>query len=130
MEINVDQKQHRFVIGNKGKNIQDVLRDTGVSVEVPSQEKNSNVIILRGEQTQMGAALTQVYANASSHQDAFVEAPEWMHRLLIGQKGATIREIQDKFGNDKVKIDFTVKDKVRSIRIRAKQGGLGSTWTV
>jgi len=112
LEINVDQKQHRFVIGNKGKNIQDVLRDTGVSVEVPSQEKNSNVIVLRGEQTQMGAALTQVYANASSHQDAFVEAPEWMHRLLIGQKGATIREIQDKFGNDKVKIDFTVKDKV------------------
>ena len=47
-----------------------------------------------------------------SHQDAFVEAPEWMHRLLIGQKGATIKEIQDKFGNDKVKIDFTVKDKV------------------
>ena len=112
LEINVDQKQHRFVIGNKGKNIQDVLRDTGVSVEVPSQEKNSNVIVLRGEQTQMGAALTQVYANASSHQDAFVEAPEWMHRLLIGQKGATIKEIQDKFGNDKVKIDFTVKDKV------------------
>ena len=112
LEINVDQKQHRFVIGNKGKNIQDVLRDTGVSVEVPSQEKNSNLIVLRGEQTQMGAALTQVYANASSHQDAFVEAPEWMHRLLIGQKGATIKEIQDKFGNDKVKIDFTVKDKV------------------
>ena len=55
----------------------------------------------------MGSALTLVYANASSHQDAFVNAPEWMHRLLIGQKGATIKEIQDKFGNDKVKIDFT-----------------------
>ena len=113
LQINVDQKQQRFVIGNKGKNIQDVLRDTGVSVEVPSQEKNSNVIVLRGEQTQMGFALTQVLAIASCQQNAFVEAPEWMHRLLIGQKGATLREIQDKFGKDKVKIDFTVKDKVR-----------------
>ena len=77
-----------------------------------SQEKNTNVIVLRDEKTQLGAALTQVNATASSHQDAFVEAPEWMHRLLIGQKGATIKEIQDKFGNNKVKIDFTVKDKV------------------
>ena len=61
----------------------------------------------------MGAAVTQVYANTSSHQYAFIEAPEWMHRCLIGQKGATIKEIQDKFGNDKVKIDFIVNDKVR-----------------
>ena len=41
-----------------GKNIQDVLKETGVSVEVPSQDSGSDTIRLRGEQTQMGAALT------------------------------------------------------------------------
>jgi len=44
----------------------------------------------------MGAAITAVYGYASSHQDAFIPADEWMHRLLIGQKGATIREITEK----------------------------------
>ena len=56
-----------------------------------------------GEQNQMGAAVTQFNVNTSSHQEAFVEAPEWMHGCLIGQKGANIKEIQDKFGNDKIK---------------------------
>ena len=32
--ITVDKKQHKFVIGPRGKNIQDVLEKTGVSVEV------------------------------------------------------------------------------------------------
>ena len=54
----------------------------------------------------------KVYANASSHQDAFIECPEWMHRLLIGQKGATIREISDRFGNEKVNINFQREGKV------------------
>ena len=106
IEINVDRKQHRFVVGNKGKNIQDVLATTGVSVEVPSQDAPSDTITLRGEQAQMGAAITLVFSNASSHLDAQLEAPEWMHRLLIGQKGATIKEISDKFGDGKVNINF------------------------
>ena len=34
VKMNIGEQHHQFVIGNKGKNIQDVLRDTGVSVEV------------------------------------------------------------------------------------------------
>lgn len=104
--ISVDKKQHKFVIGPRGKNIQDVLEKTGVSVEVPPQADTSTSITLRGEQQDMGAAITAVYGYASSHCDAFVPAEEWMHRLLIGQKGATIREITEKFGYDKVQVDF------------------------
>ena len=104
--INVDRKQHRFVVGNKGKNIQDVLAATGVAVEVPPADATSDTITLRGEQANMGQAITLVFANASSHLDAKLECPEWMHRLLIGQKGATIKEISEKFGDGKVRVDF------------------------
>ena len=102
VEITIDKKQHKFVIGPRGKNIQDVLEKTRVSVEVPGQADQSHVIKLRGEQQDMGAAITAVYQYASSHQDAFIPAEEWLHRLLIGQKGQTIREITEKFGLDKV----------------------------
>ena len=86
VNITIEKKQHKFVIGPKGRNIQDVMEKCNVAVEVPSQEDNSNVITLRGEQQDMGAAITAVYGYASSHQDAFIACDEWMHRLLIGQK--------------------------------------------
>ena len=38
--------------------------------------------------------------------DANLEAPEWMHRLLIGQNGAAIKKVSKKFGNGKVKINL------------------------
>jgi len=107
VNITIDKKQHKFVIGPKGRNIQDVMEKCNVSVEVPGQDDNSNVITLRGEQQDMGAAITAVYGFASSHQDAFIACPEWMHRLLIGQKGATIKDISEKFGFEKVQIDFS-----------------------
>ena len=73
---------------------------------MPPQADSSTSITLRGEPQDMGAAITAVYGYASSHQDAFIPAEEWMHRLLIGQKGQTIREITEKFGYDKVQVDF------------------------
>merc|ERR1712048_1049329 len=115
--ITVDKKQHKFVIGPRGKNIQDVLEKTGVSVEVPAQDDPSNSITLRGENSEMGAAITMVYGYASSHQDAFIEAEEWMHRLLIGQKGQTIPEISEKFGYDKVQVDFKKDEKQCGIQL-------------
>ena len=72
-----------------------------MSVEVPAADANSDTITLRGDQANMGSAITLVFANASSHLDASLEAPEWMHRLLIGQKGATIKEVSEKFGDGK-----------------------------
>ena len=121
IEINVDRKQHRFVVGNKGKNIQDVLATTGVSVEVPSQDAPSDTITLRGEQAQMGAAITLVFSNASSHLDAQLEAPEWMHRLLIGQKGATIKEISDKFGDGKAGSNLNKLKEEHGVQVKVPQ---------
>lgn len=106
--ITVDKKQHKFVIGHKGSNINWVLEHTGVIVDVPAQdEPDNNTITLRGEQKDMGLAITKVYEFASSHQDAFIPCAEWMHRLLIGPKGSIIQEITENFGYDKVHVNFS-----------------------
>jgi len=41
--ITVDKKQHKFVIGPRGRNIQDVMQKTGVSVEVRLFFRRSNL---------------------------------------------------------------------------------------
>lgn len=110
LTIKVEKKQHRFVIGQRGKSIQDVLEKHDVIVEVPAQDSNSEEVVLRGEPQALGNAITAVYGFASSKQDAFINAPEWTHRLLIGQKGATIKEITDTFGFEKVNVDFKNED--------------------
>merc|ERR1712048_763706 len=74
----------------------------------------------------MGAAITMVYGYASSHQDAFIEAEEWMHRLLIGQKGQTIREISEKFGYDKVQVDFKKDEKQCGIQLEGAPSELAA----
>ena len=58
--LKVEKKHHRFVIGNRGKSIQDVLEQHDVIVEVPALDSNSEDVVLRGEPLALGNALTAV----------------------------------------------------------------------
>lgn len=87
------KSQHKYVIGPKGGTIQEILALTGVSVEIPPTESDSETITLRGDPDKLGVALTQVYEKANSVIFAEVEAPRWLHRFIIGRKGQNIRKI-------------------------------------
>lgn len=91
--VDVKKPQHRYVIGPRGAGLQDVLAATGVSVEVPSAETDSEEITLRGEPDKLGQALTLVYEKANSVVAAEVHAPQWLHRFIIGRKGQNIKKI-------------------------------------
>jgi hypothetical protein len=43
------------------------LKESGVSVEVPSLDDNSETITLRGEQDKLGPALTMVYSKVRTY---------------------------------------------------------------
>lgn len=60
------KSQHKYVIGRNGGTLSDILAETGVSVEVPPHESNSETITLRGEQDKLGPALTLVYAKVNT----------------------------------------------------------------
>ena len=62
MSVEVRKSQHKFVIGPRRSGLYEILAETDVSVEVPSQESPSETITLRGEQDKLGPALTMVYA--------------------------------------------------------------------
>lgn len=115
VNIEVSKSLHKFVIGPRGSGLQEILETTGVSVEVPPAEDASETIVLRGEGTKLGVALTKVYEKADSYATCSVIAPTWMHRHLIGPGGENLQKVvglpahkaQINFlrGEDKIEID-------------------------
>lgn len=111
VSVEVRKSQHKYVIGPRGSNLSEILAETGVSVEVPPLDSPSETITLRGEQEKLGPALTMVYSKANSVVIQEVNAPTWLHRFVIGKKGATVRKITQDF--PKVHIEFTEgKDRI------------------
>ncbi|XP_060690992.1 high density lipoprotein binding protein a [Hemiscyllium ocellatum] len=103
--VEVKKSQHKYVIGPKGNSLQEILERTGVSVEIPPSDSNSETVILRGEPDKLGQALTEVYAKANSFTVASVNAPSWLHRFIIGKKGQNLSRITQQM--PKVYIEFT-----------------------
>ncbi|XP_051968611.1 vigilin-like isoform X1 [Xyrauchen texanus] len=105
ISVEVKKSQHKYIVGPKGNTLQEILENTGVSVEMPPLESASETIILRGEPEKLGPALTQVYAKAKSVIELKVIAPAWLHRFIIGKKGQNISRITQQL--PKVHIEFT-----------------------
>lgn len=110
--VEVPRAQHKYVIGSRGITIQEILRITGVSVEMPASDAPTDTIILRGPHDKLGNALATVYEKANSVQSRILEAPAWIHKYIIGSKGGNIKEITSsfpsvhvEFNEDKIKIE-------------------------
>ncbi|ESO99461.1 hypothetical protein LOTGIDRAFT_231082 [Lottia gigantea] len=104
VSVEVRKSQHKYIIGPRASGLHEILGATGVSVEVPPSDSSSETITLRGEQEKLGPALTMVYSKANSVVFADVLAPSWLHRYVIGRKGAHIKKISEDF--PKVHIEF------------------------
>ncbi|KFM62860.1 Vigilin, partial [Stegodyphus mimosarum] len=104
VSVEVPKNQHKYIIGPRGQTIQEILYETGVSVEMPPPDVQSDTITLRGEQAKLGPALTLVYSKANSVKTAHVNAPSWLHKYIIGKKGANIKQLTQDL--TKVQVDF------------------------
>lgn len=112
VSVEVAKGQHRYVIGPKGSTIAEILQITGVSVEMPPLDSPLETITLRGPQVALGNALTVVYQKANSVKSIEIDAPRWIHKYVIGRKGANLRQMEEDFPNvnvtcvdDKIKIE-------------------------
>lgn len=103
--VEVPKAQHKYVFGQRGSTIQEILQLTGVSVEIPSSDTKSDTITLRGPQDKLGSALSTVYEKANSKRATVIEAPTWIHKYIIGRKGININKITADY--PKVLVDFS-----------------------
>ena len=78
---------------------------------MPSNESDSETITLRGPQANLGIALTKVYEKANSVTSMVVECPSWLHKYIIGKKGAGIQKISAEL--TKVHINFCEDGKIK-----------------
>lgn len=108
--VEVPRAQHKYVVGPRGTTIQEILRITGVSVEMPSTDAATDTIILRGPHEKLGNALATVYEKANSVQSRILDCPAWLHKYIIGRKGASIKELTSSFPN--VHVEFN-EDKIK-----------------
>merc|ERR1719340_451723 len=104
ISVEVKKSQHRYVIGPKGNSINEILAETGVFVEMPPNTSDSETITLRGPQVKLGLALNKVYEKANSVVNESVPCPTWLHKYIIGRKGAGIQKISQDL--QKVHIGF------------------------
>lgn len=105
LSIQITKSQHKLVIGQKGATVQETFRDFDVYVQVPKLESPSETIFLYGEDSKLGAALTHVCQKANSIVNIALEAPSWLHRYLIGEKGTNISKITADFPNTHVEFE-------------------------
>merc|ERR1719211_702264 len=104
VSVEVKKSQHKYVIGPKGNAINEILAETGVFVEMPSSDSLSETITLRGPQEKLGLALTKVYEKANSVVSYDVNCPTWLHKYIIGRKGAGIQKLTGEL--QKVHVEF------------------------
>ena len=110
VSVEVAKNQHKYVIGPRGAGINEILDMYNVSVEMPPQDSESCTVTLRGPQEKLGPALTMLYNKAGSVQHLTVNAPAWLHRYIIGKKGANINKVTAEFPT--VHVEFTDVDEI------------------
>jgi len=104
VSVEVKKSQHKYVIGPRGNTINEILAETGVFVEMPSSESTSETITLRGPQEKLGRALAKVFEKANSVVTYEVNCPNWLHKYIIGRKGASIQKLTNDI--PKVHVEF------------------------
>jgi len=110
LALQITKSQHKLIIGKNGSTVQDIFKDFDVYVQVPKSDSPSETIFLYGEESKVGSALTQVCAKANSIVNVKIDVPSWLHRHMIGEKGANISKITADYPNTHVK--FEVDNKI------------------
>jgi len=65
-EIHVPKPQHKFIVGEKGNTIQEILAETDCSVIVPPANSLTDKIVVRGPPAKVGMGISMVMEKANS----------------------------------------------------------------
>ncbi|XP_055352138.1 vigilin-like [Paramacrobiotus metropolitanus] len=106
--VEVPRAQHRYVQGPRGNHLHEILEKTGVWVELPFQDTDSDSVHLRGNPANFGEALKMVFNKANSVVKVELKAPSWIHKYMIGKGGEKVRELGNRF--PEVHVNFVVEE--------------------
>merc|ERR1740122_291309 len=105
-EVSVPFEFHRFIIGQKGVGVRDMMNRFDVNIRVPAQDAKSDVILISGVPTNVESAkegLAERVAELEKEKEDKAQKsfkvkvnPDY-HPKIIGRGGAVISKIRDDF---------------------------------
>jgi len=107
-EVSVPYEFHRYIIGQKGVGVRDMMNKFDVNIRVPAQDANSDVILISGVPTNVDAAklgLAEKVKELEAEKEVKIQKsfevtvevnPEY-HPKIIGRGGEVIKKLREDF---------------------------------
>ncbi|KAJ6652377.1 hypothetical protein lerEdw1_011607 [Lerista edwardsae] len=92
---------HKNIIGKGGANIKKIREETNTKIDLPTENSNSEVILITGKKANCEGARDRILAiqrELANIKEVDVSIPAKLHNSLIGAKGRLVRSIMEECG--------------------------------
>lgn len=101
LSVPIFKQFHKNIIGKGGTNIKKIREETNTKVDLPTENSNSEMIVITGRKSNCEAARDRILAiqrDLANIKEAEVTIPAKLHNSLIGSKGCLVRSIMEDCG--------------------------------
>ncbi|XP_061768431.1 vigilin [Nerophis ophidion] len=101
LSIPIFKQFHKNIIGKGGANIKKIREETNTKIDLPTENSNSEMIVITGKKGNCDAARERILAiqrELANIKEAEVTIPAKLHNSLIGSKGCLVRSVMEECG--------------------------------
>ncbi|XP_064409090.1 vigilin isoform X2 [Latimeria chalumnae] len=101
ISVPIFKQFHKNIIGKGGANIKKIREETNTKVDLPTENSNSEVIVITGKKANCEVARERILAiqrELANIKEVEVCIPAKLHNSLIGSKGRLVRSIMEECG--------------------------------
>uniref|UniRef100_A0A8C9Z8L2 Vigilin n=1 Tax=Sander lucioperca TaxID=283035 RepID=A0A8C9Z8L2_SANLU len=101
LSVPIFKQFHKNIIGKGGANIKKIREETNTKIDLPTENSNSEMIVITGKKSNCEAARDRILAiqrELANIKETEVAIPAKLHNSLIGSKGCLVRSIMEDCG--------------------------------
>uniref|UniRef100_A0A3P9J0E9 Vigilin n=1 Tax=Oryzias latipes TaxID=8090 RepID=A0A3P9J0E9_ORYLA len=101
LSVPIFKQFHKNIIGKGGANIKKIREETNTKIDLPTENSNSEMIVITGKKVNCEAARDRILAiqrELANLKETEVTIPAKLHNSLIGSKGCLVRSIMEDCG--------------------------------
>ncbi|XP_028847323.1 vigilin isoform X2 [Denticeps clupeoides] len=101
ISVPIFKQFHKNIIGKGGANIKKIREETNTKIDLPTENSNSEMIIITGKKANCEAArdrILTIQRDLANIKESEVAIPAKLHNSLIGSKGCLVRSVMEECG--------------------------------
>uniref|UniRef100_A0A8C5CDW2 K Homology domain-containing protein n=1 Tax=Gadus morhua TaxID=8049 RepID=A0A8C5CDW2_GADMO len=101
LSVPIFKQFHKNIIGKGGANIKKIREETNTKIDLPTENSNSEMIVITGRKNHCEAARERVLAiqrELANIKETEVAIPSRLHNSLIGSRGCLVRSVMEECG--------------------------------